>query len=201
MEKKKKGMLIMDTKIKLSSLIVILVCFLPIFSGCRFSTTKDKLIVTPPELIPEDEAEIAPSFELPVIANEQEINNRKIISLYELLKEPSVKAVTLHFCLIDEMSLGWTYKELYEQNKSKGLISLMIIYSSPEDIQKLVKKTNITMPVLLDSDKAVKELYKVGSNPYIFLIDKSGKIRYSRTGYIPEFAEEFNQAIEKLLDF
>lgn len=201
MEKKKKGMLIMDTKIKLSSLIVILVCFLPIFSGCRFSTTKDKLIVTPPELIPEDKAEIAPSFELLVIANEQEVNNRKVISLYELLKEPSVKAVTLHFCLIDEMSLGWTYKELYEQNKSKGLISLMIIYSSPEDIQKLLKKANITMPVLLDSNKAVKELYKVGSSPYIFLIDKSGKIRYSKTGYMPEDLEEFNQAIEKLLDF
>jgi len=191
----------MDTKIKLSSLIVILVCFLLIFSGCRFSATKDKLIVISPELIPEDEAEIAPSFELPVIANEQEVNNKKIISLDELLKEPSVKAVTLHFCLIDEMSLGWTYKELYEQNKSKGLISLMIIYSSPEDIQKLVKKTNITMPVLLDSNRAVKELYKISSSPYIFLIDKSGKIRYSKAGYMPEDLEEFNQAIEKLLEF
>lgn len=201
MEKKKKGRLIMDTKIKLSSLIVILVCFLLIFSGCRFSTTKDKLIVSSLELIPEDEAEIAPSFELPVIANEQEVNNNKIISLDELLKEPSVKAVTLYFCMIDDISLGWTYKELYEQNKPKGLISLMIIYSSPEVIQKLVKKTNITMPVLLDSNKAVKELYKVGSSPYIFLIDKSGKIRYSKTGYIPEFAEEFNKAIEKLLEF
>lgn len=189
-------------KIKvLSSTIVILLCFLLVFNGCKKSI-----------LIPENEATIALSFELPVIANEQEINNKKSISLNELLKEPSVKAITLHFCMIDDISTGWTYKEVYEQNKSKGLISLMIInypttvvnqLNKEKDafkfIRELINETNTTMPILQDSNEEVRGLYKASASPYIFLIDKSGKIRYSRAGYQQEFVKEFNQALGELL--
>ena len=188
-------------KIEVLFTTVILFCFLLVFNGCKKSI-----------LIPEDEATIAPSFELPVIANVQEINNKKSISLNELLKEPSIKAITLHFCLIDDMSLGWTYKEIYELYKLRGLISLMII-SYPmtvvnqlgeeentfEIIHRLVNETNTTMPILWDSDEEVKDLYKISGSPIIFLIDKLGKIRYSIGGYDQKGVEKINQAIKELL--
>lgn len=188
-------------KLKLSFTTIVLCILTIVFSGCKKSI-----------LIPEDKAITAPLFELQVIANEQEVNNNNIISLKELIKEPSVKAIILQFCLIDDITTGWVYNEVYEQNKSKGLISLIILNYYPIEvnqfdkdnnsfkfIHELINKTNINMPVLWDYNEEVRVLYNVSASPSIFLIDKSGKIRYSMAGYHEKFVKKLNQALEELL--
>lgn len=163
-------------------------------------------------LIDEEKAITAPSFELPIIANREKINDEEKINFNELLEKHDVEAIMLHFCSYDDLSIGWTsyFTETYENYKTDGLISIMILVHYPiqnitdkdeilKNILNLVNKTHTTMPVLWDYNKEVAGSYKISGVPTTFLIDKKGKIRYVRLGYDQKIKNELAKAIKELL--
>lgn len=181
--------------------VFIIIIFPLMFIGCKKSM-----------LIAKEKAKVAPSFELPVIGNMKEINNEEKIRLNELLEKHDAKAIMLHFCSYDDLSMGWTFyfNENYENYKTDGLISIMILVHYPieditdrEEILKiilnLINKTFTTMPVLWDYNKEVAKSYKISGVPTTFLIDKNGKIRYVRLGYDQKIKNELDKAIKELL--
>ena len=53
---------------------------------------------------------------------------------------------------------------------------------APARIHEFLKRQRISLPVLLDSDKQAAAEWKAGGLPMTFLVDASGKLRYSAFG-------------------
>jgi len=188
-------------RLKTLLFLIIFMIFQLMFIGCEKSI-----------LIDEEKAITAPSFELPIIANMEKINDEEKINLNELLEKHDVEAIMLHFCSYDDLSIGWTsyFTETYENYKTDGLISIMILVHYPiqniadkdeilKNILNLINETHTTMPVLWDYNKEVAESYKISGVPTTFLIDKNGKIRFVRLGYDQKIKNELAKAIKELL--
>jgi peroxiredoxin len=60
----------------------------------------------------------------------------------------------------------------------RGKITVLaIIYKDPaKAVEDYQKKENINFPILLDSDGAISEKYKIAGSPAHFFIDQSGKV-------------------------
>lgn len=68
-------------------------------------------------------------------------------------------------------------------------------------IENFVKSRNYKFTVLLDPDSSVSALFNPSSKiPFTMIIDKSGKITYTHTGYIPGFGKSLDKKIVKLLN-
>ena len=83
-------------------------------------------------------------------------------------------------------------QQVYDEWTGKGLVLLTIdIGETPAAIKKFFAENNLSLPVLLDSDKEVGRVYGITGVPETFLIDKNGIIRKKKIG-----AYENKQAIE-----
>lgn len=74
-------------------------------------------------------------------------------------------------------------QQINDTYSSKGLVLLAVdlTYSlpteTPETVQKFIATFNLTLTVLMDSDKTMAKAYLLTSIPTTFLIDKDGIIR------------------------
>lgn len=66
------------------------------------------------------------------------------------------------------------------------------------ELSAFSKQFNINYPVLMGSD-SVARAYEIWSIPRSFLIDRSGKIRDSYSGYVYGFQKKVSAEIERLL--
>jgi peroxiredoxin len=68
-------------------------------------------------------------------------------------------------------------QKVYESWRGRGLEVLAVnIAETPVAVQAFKKELGLTFPILLDSQKEVTKLYKVGPIPTSFFVDESGKI-------------------------
>jgi peroxiredoxin len=68
-------------------------------------------------------------------------------------------------------------QKLYEEMKKDGFVLLAVnIGESREDVEAFVKKTGLTIPILLDTEKEVSRTYGASSIPITWIIDKKGNI-------------------------
>lgn len=64
---------------------------------------------------------------------------------------------------------------LYEKFKGKGLMILGVSSDqSEEQIRKFLEKTQVTFPILLDSENTIAPIYKVIALPTSYIIDRDG---------------------------
>ena len=88
-------------------------------------------------------------------------------------------------------------QDLHEKYNTKGLVVIGIDpYDSKEkdDMELFLKKRGITYTVLLEGNDVAKQ-YHVSAYPTVYLIDKNGKIIFSRIGY----DETLNDVLEKAI--
>lgn len=83
------------------------------------------------------------------------------------------------------------------QNMDFELISINS-YDSKGDVGKFFNKHKIKYPVLLNG-KTIAENYGVSAFPTFFVIDKSGKIIYSQTGFDESSTSKIEKIIKKAL--
>ncbi len=80
-------------------------------------------------------------------------------------------------------------KQLYSENKAKGLIVVGISMDTPDtvaDVPAFVKRYDLNFPVVLDDDSRIASVYNPKkSMPLSVLIDRAGKIQVVREGYNP----------------
>jgi thiol-disulfide isomerase/thioredoxin len=69
----------------------------------------------------------------------------------------------------------------------------------PEKIAPFVAQEQITLPVLLDTQKETAKLWKVGGLPMTFVIDAKGRVRYRVFGERDWSEGESLKVVEKLL--
>jgi len=50
---------------------------------------------------------------------------------------------------------------------------------------KVIEKTKVTFPVLLDNKSVGRNIYKIRGTPTTFMIDKEGNVVFRHIGYYP----------------
>ncbi len=65
--------------------------------------------------------------------------------------------------------------------------------------QKIVDKTNVTFPVLIDEGQAVSEMYELEAMPSTVVVDRDGVVRYVHRGYKPGDEAKYVEVVKKLI--
>jgi thiol-disulfide isomerase/thioredoxin len=82
-----------------------------------------------------------------------------------------------------EMPLLQQYAERY----SDDLVILAINNGEPADeVEAFIRELDLTLPVLLDPEETVTQLYRIRGFPTTLFIDRDGKIRYQHIGILNE---------------
>lgn len=89
---------------------------------------------------------------------------------------------------------------LAERYRQAGFVVLGVnIDDDPRKAAQTAARWGLTVPVLLDADKAVSRLYAVDSMPSSVLIDRDGRIRRRYRGYREGAEQAYEQDIRELL--
>lgn len=64
---------------------------------------------------------------------------------------------------------------------------------------KVIEKTEVTFPVLLDTKSVGKGLYKIRGTPTTFVIDRDGNVVFRHIGYYPGMETVLMNEAAKLL--
>ncbi len=98
------------------------------------------------------------------------------------------------------------FQKVYERYRNKDVVFYGINWerSGPgTDVKKLVRdymaKYGYSFPVVLDHDRVAQTAYDIEAFPTVFLIDKTGKIRYRNVGLSPGIEDILVAQIESLL--
>jgi len=65
--------------------------------------------------------------------------------------------------------------------------------------QKIVDKTNVTFPVLIDEGQSVSQLYDLEAMPSTVVVDRDGVVRYVHRGYKPGDEAKYVAVVKKLI--
>lgn len=95
-----------------------------------------------------------------------------------------------------------SFQALYERYQDKGVVFLAINWERPDDPQERLKKvadfiaaSKYTFPVIIDHDRVAVGAYEIHVFPTIFMIDKTGTIRYRNIG-----DDQVDQIVEAQLE-
>ena len=85
-------------------------------------------------------------------------------------------------------------QEAYDEWSGKGLIMLAInMGESSSTVKGFMQSYNLSLPVLLDTELVVAQMYNIVGIPTTFFIDKDGIIREKIIGAFPNKAEIENR--------
>ena len=98
-------------------------------------------------------------------------------------------------------------QQMYERYKDRGVVFYGINWErtmpgqDPKPaVRDYLTKNGLTFPVVLDSERAAQTAYDIEAFPTLFLIDKTGKIRFKNVGVLPGIEHVLADQIESLLD-
>lgn len=74
------------------------------------------------------------------------------------------------------------YRQTHDSGSNFEILAISID-DNREDAQDAARAMKIPFPVLLDSGSHLADTYKVEGIPMLFVIDKSGKVSWSHTGF------------------
>jgi hypothetical protein len=114
------------------------------------------------------------------------VRSPEVVNVCELRKRPLVLTfiVTRGADCAPELSLVDRVSRDYPRLAFVGVVS----GDSRKRVARLVGARRIAMPVAVDRDAAVVNLYRVGVCPTITLADRGGKVRATRLGKVSETA-------------
>ncbi len=169
----------MNKILKVMLLIILTLGLL--ITGCSVGSSQESPTPTP------EVGKPAPDFEL------QNLDGQSI-SLSDLQGKPILLNFWAIWCPPCRSEMPYM-QEIHEEWSDKGLVLLAIdIGEGPSQIKEFLDANNLSLPVLLDSDKSVAQKYNISNIPTTFFIDKDGIIQEKVIGAFPS-----KTAIEKHL--
>jgi len=98
------------------------------------------------------------------------------------------------------------FQAVYERYRDKGVVFLGMNFERPvpgKDLKQLardfIRQNKYTFPVIVDHDQVAAAAYGITGFPTVFLIDKSGTIRYRNVGVSEGIETILQDQIESLL--
>jgi thiol-disulfide isomerase/thioredoxin len=99
------------------------------------------------------------------------------------------------------------FQSVYERYKDKGVVFLGMNFERPvpgkelRDVtREFMERNKYTFPVVIDHDQVATGAYNVSGFPTMYMIDKSGNIRYRNVGVLEGIETIMQDQIESLLD-
>lgn len=99
------------------------------------------------------------------------------------------------------------FQAAYEKYRDQGVVFVGINWerattneSRLQAAKQFVDQSGFTFPVVLDHDYSVSTAYSVQAFPSLYVIDKTGKIRYRNVGFSPQIDALMGAQIESLLE-
>jgi len=84
--------------------------------------------------------------------------------------------------------------------KDQDFVAISIDLREDEDnVKKFAQGNQMTWIVVIDRDGGVAKKYDVTAIPTLFVVDKSGTVRYAHVGFFPELKNELNRKVNELL--
>ena len=65
--------------------------------------------------------------------------------------------------------------------------------------RKVVDKTNVSFPVLIDEAQTVSEMYQLEAMPSTVVVDRDGVVRYVHRGYKPGDEAKYVEVVKRLI--
>ena len=147
--------------------ILIIPVLLLLLTGCSVGFTKSTT-----------QEKLAPDFRLKNLEGQ-------LVTLSEFRGKPVLINFWASWCQPCREEMPYL-QQVYDEWASKGLVLLTIdIGETPATIKKFFAENNLSLPVLLDTDKEVSQEYGITGVPETFLIDKNGIIRKKQIGAYP----------------
>ncbi len=185
----------MDKKVKLLAIILLVVLLL---SGCQSFTPASQPSPGPttPTTQPTPQTPATESSPAPVIPEGINIGNLapdfrlqnldgQTISLSDLRGKPVLINFWATWCPPCRFEMPFL-QQVHDGWSAKGLVLLAIdIGESSTTVEKFMTDLNLSLTVLLDTDREVTEDYGIAAIPTTFLIDKEGIIRQKVIGAFP----------------
>ncbi|MBN1406070.1 MAG: TlpA family protein disulfide reductase [Candidatus Omnitrophica bacterium] len=107
----------------------------------------------------------------------QDINGKEI-NLYNTLKGKNAVLVFwttwCPYCVQEIPDI----EKFYNENKEKTAVLSINLRESKEKVASFIKRTNMTYPVLLDTDGKIGELYGVRGIPTVIAVGKGKNVLY-----------------------
>jgi thiol-disulfide isomerase/thioredoxin len=91
-------------------------------------------------------------------------------------------------------------EQMHKRYSKQGFTLIGVnVDAESSDAEKLLKNTQVSFPILFDSDSKVSQLYKVSAMPSSVFIDRKGNVRYSHRGFKSGDESEYLDQIRALL--
>jgi peroxiredoxin len=111
-------------------------------------------------------------------------------------KGPVVLAFWASWCGPCQMEMP-LLETFYRQNHGRGVELLAIsIDSDPAAARRFAEEHKLPFPVLLDSRNEVADNYQAQGIPLLYVVDPSGKLRYSHSGFNPAYEEMLTREVD-----
>lgn len=89
---------------------------------------------------------------------------------------------------------------LHQRYEDTGFAVLGVnVEGEASPAQKIVDKTKVTFPVLIDEGQLVSELYELEAMPSTVVVDRDGVVRYIHRGYKPGDEAKYVEVVKKLI--
>ena len=90
--------------------------------------------------------------------------------------------------------------KIAEELGPKGLVVYAVNQQDPRDaVRNFLKSENVDIPVLMDPENVVGDLYGVSSIPKMVLINRTGTVIFVNNGYGPGAERRIRKAVESAL--
>jgi peroxiredoxin len=172
---------------RLKEVLLVMVLALVVTVGFAMSgCSSDSTTLTPTQ--DTNVGSLAPDFQF---YNSQE----ELVSLSDLRGEPVVLNFWATWCgpCVYEMPY---LQEVYEERSDNGLVLLTInMGGTSSQVQEFLQSHDLSLPVLLDTNRDLADRYNIRYVPTTFFIDRDGTIQAVKVGAFPN-----KEAMEGYLD-
>lgn len=99
------------------------------------------------------------------------------------------------------------FQRVYEKYRHRGVVFIGMNWEQPglpevraQKARDYVTRNKFTFPVVLDSERQACDGYGINAFPTVFMVDKTGSIRYRNVGVAPGIERILEDQIESLLN-
>jgi len=98
-------------------------------------------------------------------------------------------------------------QKVYERYRTRGVVFLGMNWEQPGDpqvrmakVRKFIEDNRYTFPIVIDHDRVAVESYQIEGFPTLFVVDKTGQIRFKNVGANPSIERILGDQIDSLME-
>ena len=90
--------------------------------------------------------------------------------------------------------------QIHQRYEDTGFSVVAVnVEKDADSARKLLEKSQVSFPVLMDSTQSVSRLYNLKAMPSTVVIDRDGNIRYVHNGYKPGDESKYVEVVKALI--